>query len=87
MCIFFQATEDSLREHFASFGDITDVNILKKPNGKLVGCAFIQYKTVPQAAKALKELNLKPFLGEKYITHILLTLFAWFNLNILLTLI
>lgn len=57
-------TDDKLKEYFQQCGDIKDVNILKKPNGKLVGCAFIQYQNVFQAAKAIKELNLKPFLGR-----------------------
>lgn len=40
------------------------MNILRKNNGKLVGCCFIQYNKVPEAAKVIKELNMKPFLGN-----------------------
>lgn len=40
------------------------MNLLKKRDGKLVGCAFVQFATVPQAAKALRELNLKELLGK-----------------------
>lgn len=57
-----------MREHFQQFGDLKDINILKKPNGKLVGCAFVQYQNIYQAANAIKELNLKPFLGKKTIS-------------------
>ena len=38
------------------------MNILKKKDGKMVGCAFIQYSNVTEASKALKDLNGKPFL-------------------------
>jgi nucleolar protein 4 len=65
----YQVTEEKLREHFNSCGEIKEVNILKKPNGKLVGCAFIQFATVPQAAKAVRELNLTPFLGSLLHNH------------------
>lgn len=53
-----------MKEYFGACGDIKDINILKKPDGKLVGCAFVQFDTVAQAAKAVRELNLKPFLGK-----------------------
>ena len=39
-----------------------DVNILKKKDGKMVGCAFLQYSNVQEASKALKNLNGKLFL-------------------------
>ncbi|ODM99263.1 RNA-binding protein 28 [Orchesella cincta] len=60
----FKVTEEKMKEYFEQCGEVKEVNILKKSNGKLVGCAFIQYSNVPQAAKAVKELNLKPFLGR-----------------------
>jgi nucleolar protein 4 len=59
-------TEEKLREHFQSCGKLKEVNILKKPDGKLVGCAFVQFDTVQEAAKAVRELNLKPFLGKRH---------------------
>lgn len=62
--ISFKSTEDSLREHFAPYGEIIEVKQLKKPDGKLIGCAFVQYKNVPMAKKALLNTNMKPFLGK-----------------------
>lgn len=62
--ISFKSTEESLREHFAPYGDIIEVKLLKKPDGKLIGCAFVQYKNVPMAKKALLNTNMKPFLGK-----------------------
>ena len=33
------------------FGELSEVNILKRADGKMVGCAFIQYKNANNAAK------------------------------------
>merc|ERR1719193_2287529 len=49
---------------FSKFGELAEVNILKKPDGKLVGCAFVQFKNINNAAKAMKETNAKPFMGR-----------------------
>lgn len=58
----FKATDDKLKSHFSTFGDVVDVNILKKKDGKMVGCAFIQYSNVKEASSAIKGLNGKNFL-------------------------
>ena len=58
----FKATDDKIKSHFSTYGDVVDVNILKKKDGKMVGCAFIQYSNIQEASKALKNLNGKPFL-------------------------
>ncbi|XP_063832170.1 RNA-binding protein 28-like [Ostrinia nubilalis] len=79
--VSFKATEESLKEHFQPYGDILEVKLLKKPDGKLVGCAFVHFKNVPMAKKALLSTNMKPFLGrpisvdwavakDKYMQHI-----------------
>ncbi|CAG7724281.1 unnamed protein product [Allacma fusca] len=65
--ISFQTNEHNLKEHFGSCGEVTDVNILRKKSGKLVGCAFVQYKNVHEGFKALKELNAKDFLGRQIV--------------------
>ncbi|XP_045520454.1 RNA-binding protein 28 [Pieris brassicae] len=62
--VSFKATEESLKEHFESYGQILEVKLLKKPDGKLVGCAFVHFKNVPMAKKALLNTNMKPFLGR-----------------------
>ncbi|CAK1542491.1 unnamed protein product [Leptosia nina] len=62
--VSFKSTEESLKEHFQSYGDIQEVKLLKKPDGKLVGCAFVHFKNVPMAKKALLNTNMKPFLGR-----------------------
>ncbi|VVC94983.1 unnamed protein product [Leptidea sinapis] len=79
--ISFKATEESLKEHFDPYGIVQEVKVLKKPDGKLIGCAFVHFKNVPMAKKALLNTNMKPFLGrpisvdwavpkDKYMQHV-----------------
>lgn len=60
----FKSTEENLREHFSQFGPLVELNLLKRPDGKLVGCAFVQYETVVQAAKAILQCTGKELLGR-----------------------
>lgn len=62
--VSFKATEETLKEHFEPYGEVQEVKLLKKPDGKLVGCAFVHFKNVPMAKKALLNTNMKPFLGK-----------------------
>ncbi|XP_026492513.2 RNA-binding protein 28 [Vanessa tameamea] len=79
--ISFKATEESLKEHFDPYGVVQEVKLLKKPDGKLVGCAFVHFKNVPMATEAISQTNMKPFLGrpisvdwaiakDKYMQHV-----------------
>ena len=43
---------------------IVDVNILKKADGRMVGCAFVEFKKVTEATNALKDLNSSQMLGR-----------------------
>ena len=47
----YKATDEGMREHFGKYGELDEVNILKKADGKIVGCAFIQYKNKNHAVK------------------------------------
>ena len=62
----WKSTESTLKAHFENEtgGKVVDVNILKKKDGKMVGCAFVQLSNVSEAAKAIKLANGKPFLGR-----------------------
>ncbi|XP_017784371.1 PREDICTED: RNA-binding protein 28-like [Nicrophorus vespilloides] len=62
--ISFKSTEENLKKHFEQYGEVSEVNILKKADGKMVGCCFIQYDTVQNAHKAQFHTNDKPFLGR-----------------------
>merc|ERR1719445_558987 len=60
----FKADEDALKNHFSKHGQIVDVNILKKADGRMVGCAFVEFKKVTEATNALKDLNSSQMLGR-----------------------
>lgn len=61
----FKVTEDKLKEFFGQYGEVIGIDLLKKPDGKLLGCGFIQFKLVQNAAKARHYTNEKEFLGRK----------------------
>ncbi|XP_033218547.1 RNA-binding protein 28-like [Belonocnema kinseyi] len=63
----FEATEQNLKEHFSQYGNIEDIRILTKPDGTNVGCAFIQFELVQNAAKAIHYSNSKPLLEREII--------------------
>ncbi|KAH8402393.1 hypothetical protein KR009_011812 [Drosophila setifemur] len=63
--ISYKSTEQSLREHFSQWGKLEDVHILKRGDGKLVGCAFVQYETINQATKAILHSNGKDLMERK----------------------
>lgn len=60
----FKITQESLKEYFSQYGNIEEVNILTKPDGKPVGCGFIQFDHVQSAAKAIHYANLKPLMDR-----------------------
>lgn len=63
----FKLKDTDLQKEFAKFGTIKECNILKRVDGKLVGCAFIQYEKVNQAAKAIHHANGKELFGRPVI--------------------
>ncbi|XP_054740041.1 RNA-binding protein 28 [Anastrepha obliqua] len=62
--ISYKANEDLLSKHFSQWGNVEELNLLKRPDGKLVGCAFVQYSSVNQASKAILRGNKQDFLGR-----------------------
>ncbi|XP_017892988.1 RNA-binding protein 28 [Ceratina calcarata] len=60
----FQVTEENLKEHFSQYGTIEEVTILKRSDGKNVGCAFVQFELVQSAAKAIHHANIQPLLDR-----------------------
>lgn len=66
--ISYKVREDTLLKHFSQWGNVEELNLLKRTDGKLVGCAFVQYSGVSQASKAiLKGNNIKFFGRPMYI--------------------
>ncbi|KAK5867511.1 hypothetical protein PBY51_011993 [Eleginops maclovinus] len=61
----FKCSEDDLKEVFSKFGTVREAKIALKPDGKMRGFAFIQFKNVSEAAKALTAMNLKEIKGRQ----------------------
>ena len=49
-----RASEKELREHFAQHGLLTDLRIMRTPDGRSRGFAFVGYRTDDEAADAKK---------------------------------
>ncbi|XP_055011276.1 RNA-binding protein 28 isoform X2 [Boleophthalmus pectinirostris] len=60
----FKCSEDDLRETFAKFGTVLEARIPLKPDGKMRGFAFVLFKNVSEAAKALTAMNMKEIKGR-----------------------
>uniref|UniRef100_A0A8C0MSP0 RNA-binding protein 28 n=1 Tax=Canis lupus familiaris TaxID=9615 RepID=A0A8C0MSP0_CANLF len=61
----FKCSEDDLKTVFGQYGAVLEVNIPRKPDGKMRGFAFVQFKNLLEAGKALKSMNMKEIKGEK----------------------
>ncbi|XP_037692165.1 RNA-binding protein 28 isoform X2 [Choloepus didactylus] len=60
----FKCSENDLKTIFAQFGAVVEVNIPRKPDGKMRGFAFVQFKNLLEAGKALKGMNMKEIKGR-----------------------
>uniref|UniRef100_A0A7N9D578 RNA-binding protein 28 n=1 Tax=Macaca fascicularis TaxID=9541 RepID=A0A7N9D578_MACFA len=60
----FKCSEEDLKTVFAQFGAILEVNIPRKPDGKMRGFAFVQFKNLLEAGKALRGMNMKEIKGR-----------------------
>lgn len=60
----FKTTQESLNSYLQKIGRIRELNILKRSDGSLVGCAFVQYWHKRHAEIALETLNKQNFLGK-----------------------
>uniref|UniRef100_A0A673LK48 RRM domain-containing protein n=1 Tax=Sinocyclocheilus rhinocerous TaxID=307959 RepID=A0A673LK48_9TELE len=60
----FKCEEDDLKQIFSEFGTVMDAKIPLKPDGKKRGFAFVQFKNMAEAGKALAAMNLKEIKGE-----------------------
>ncbi|KAM4553583.1 RNA-binding protein 28 [Fundulus diaphanus] len=61
----FKCTESDLKEAFEKFGTVVEASIPLKPDGKKRGFAFVQFKNISAATKALQALNLKEIKGRQ----------------------
>uniref|UniRef100_A0A8C7I6M1 RNA-binding protein 28 n=1 Tax=Oncorhynchus kisutch TaxID=8019 RepID=A0A8C7I6M1_ONCKI len=66
VCLMFpQCSNEDLKQTFAKFGTVLEANIPLKPDGKMRGFAFVQFKNVLEAGKALNAINLKEIKGRQ----------------------
>jgi CxxC-x17-CxxC domain-containing protein len=64
--ISWDADEDDLRKLFSTYGELKDVHIAKdRETGKSRGFAFINFSSLKDGQKAVKELNGTDFHGRK----------------------
>lgn len=69
-----QVNEEQLQEHFSKFGEINDIKLLKKPDGRLIGCGFVQFVVKQNAAKAIAHTSGKDFFGINFFLFLVLFL-------------
>ena len=63
----FKCKEEDLQKFFSQFGQVTEVNIPTKLEGKRklsLGFGFVQFSSIFEAAKAIKESNMKKIVGR-----------------------
>ncbi|XP_054160642.1 RNA-binding protein 28-like [Oppia nitens] len=60
----FKANEDILRKEFKKFGEILEIQIPKKSDGKMLGFAFVGFATIKSALLAIKGMNAKQIVGR-----------------------
>ncbi len=59
------ATEESLRDAFAAFGQVESVNIIKdRFSGESRGFGFVEMPSKQEAEKAIEEMNGKDLMGR-----------------------
>src|SRR6185503_10499414 len=61
----YDATEDEIRGHFSSVGNLSYVSIpLDRETGKKRGFAFVEFADERQAQEAIRQFNNQPFKGR-----------------------
>jgi nucleolar protein 4 len=60
-----------LKEHFAKFGPINDIKLLRRPDGKLIGCGFVEFEKREDAKTALEECSGKPLMSKIHTQNVI----------------
>lgn len=62
----FGICDEELDDHFGTFGAIHEISIARKPDGRMRGFAFINFKNANSAAKAISGMNGKELSCGKF---------------------
>ena len=66
----FDATEETIRRAFESFGQVTSARVVKdRYTGQSMGFAFVEMPVESQAHTAIKSLNGKEIMGKQIIVQ------------------
>lgn len=65
----YQADEETLREAFGAFGEVTTVRIIKDEAGRSKGFGFVEMATDEAAEKATSGLNGTSLLGRNIVVN------------------
>ncbi|KAF7997863.1 hypothetical protein HCN44_009261 [Aphidius gifuensis] len=60
----FKVTDKDVRNLYEPFGEIEEIDLPRRPDGKLLGCGFVQFKRIEDASKAIFKTNKNEFLGR-----------------------
>lgn len=63
----YNATEGSVREVFAGFGEILSVRLITDETGRMKGFGFVEMSSDQDAAKAIESLNGQLFMGRNIV--------------------
>ncbi|MFH1923779.1 MAG: RNA-binding protein, partial [Planctomycetota bacterium] len=62
----YQATEDDIRQAFAAFGEVAEVNIIAdRATGRSRGFAFVEMPNDDEAKEAIEKVNLSEIAGRR----------------------
>ncbi|WPG97834.1 Nuclear localization sequence-binding protein [Acrodontium crateriforme] len=65
----FSVSEDYLREAFQKFGNVTDINIAKHPDGNPRGFAFVEFSDMSAIEAAIAEMNSTDMEGRRIVVQ------------------
>ena len=66
----FSATEESLRDLFASIGEVESVSVITdRDTGRSKGFGFVEMSSAEDAKKAIEELNGKTFMERALVVN------------------
>lgn len=60
----YKIKDVQLKQYFEKFGEVLEICTLKRPDGKIVGCSFIQFRNIEDAKKAVENCHKKKLMGR-----------------------